>query len=191
MANSKAAVLVGTPDVTGSIYTAATTATAPTDATSTLGTGFTACGYVSDGGLQLTPSVSTADIREWGGNLVRRIVQTFDGTLSWEFLQTDEETMKAAFGVSHVTVTAANQSHGKQLAVKLNPELPEDHMWVFNMKDGDARVRIVVPDGQVTTVGAVSFTSGDAVKWPITLSCYADAQGNCIYIYTDDGVTTA
>ena len=50
MANSKAAVLVGTPDVTGSIYTAATTATAPTDATSTLGTGFTACGYVSDGG---------------------------------------------------------------------------------------------------------------------------------------------
>lgn len=191
MANDKKAVLVGTPDVNGGVYLAPAGTSLPTDSVTSLAGTYVACGYVSDGGLQLTPSVSTADIREWGGNLVRRIVQTFDGTLSWEFLQTDEQSMKATFGSSAVTVTAANSTHGKQLAVKLSAALAPSGVWVFQIKDGDNKVRIVVPDGQITTVGEVSFVSGDAIKWPVTLSCYPDSSGNSIYIYTDDGVTVS
>ena len=59
------------------------------------------------------------------------------------------------------------------------------------MKDGDARIVIVVPDGQITEVGEVTFASNSAVSWPVTLSCYPDSTGTCIYILTDDGVVTA
>ena len=59
------------------------------------------------------------------------------------------------------------------------------------MKDGDARIVIAVPDGQITEVGEVTFASNAAVGWNVTLSCYPDANGNSIYIMTDDGVVTA
>jgi hypothetical protein len=55
------------------------------------------------------------------------------------------------------------------------------------MKDGDSKILIVVPDGQVTEVGDVTFTSNGAVGWAVTLACYPDAAGESIYIYTDDG----
>ena len=55
------------------------------------------------------------------------------------------------------------------------------------MKDGDARMVIVVPKGQVTENGETSFVSNGAVSWPVTLSCYPDESGKSIYVYTDDG----
>ena len=191
MALDKSNVLIGTPNqlTTGAIAKAAIGTALPTDATTALNASFTDSGYVSENGLSLTPSVSTADIRDWSGTLVRRIIQTFDGTLSWEMLQTDEQAMKVAFGDENVTATAATSAHGNQLAVSLGAELPERASWVFSMKDGDHRMRIVVPDGQITTVGEVSFTSSAAIVWPVTLSCYPDASGKSIYIYTDDGET--
>ena len=191
MALDKSNVLIGTPNqlTTGAIAKAAIGTALPTDATTALNASFTDSGYVSENGLSLTPTVSTADIRDWSGTLVRRIIQTFDGTLSWEMLQTDEESLKVAFGDENVTATAATSAHGNQLAVSLGAELPERASWVFSMKDGDHRMRIVAPDGQITTVGEVSFTSSAAIVWPVTLSCYPDANGKSIYIYTDDGET--
>ena len=80
---------------------------------------------------------------------------------------------------------------GAQVQAALGAYLPEEQAWVFLMKDGDARIVIVVPDGQITEVGEVTFASNSAVGWQVTLSCYPDANGNSIYIMTDDGVTTA
>ena len=48
-----------------------------------------------------------------------------------------------------------------------------------------------MPDGQVTEAGEVTFTKSGAVTWPVTLSTYPDTVGNSIYIFTDDGVTSA
>jgi len=59
------------------------------------------------------------------------------------------------------------------------------------MKDGAARVRIVVPDGQVTNVDEIDFVANDAVKLPLTLTTYPDDSGNNIYIYVDDGLVAA
>jgi hypothetical protein len=55
------------------------------------------------------------------------------------------------------------------------------------MKDGDARVLIVVPDGQVSETGEVSFVKSSALTWPVTLTTYPDADGVNVYIYLDDG----
>lgn len=187
-------VLVGTPDQqlgVGGILSAPLGTTLPTSADATLDAAFKDSGYISQDGVQLSNDLSTSDIMDWSGSLVRRIKDSFSGTLTWNQLETNEESLKNAFGDDAVTATAASQTHGAQLAVAIKGDLPAAKSWVFRIKDGDARVMIVAPNAQVTALGEVSFTSSDAVVWPVTLSCYPDSSGNSLYIYTDDGNTTA
>ena len=143
--------------------------------------------YVSEDGLTLTPSMSTSDIKEWSGTTVRRVLESFDGTISWTMLSTNANSLGIAFGSKYVESQEASSDHGAQVGVKLGAHLPEPQSWVFLMKDGDARMVIVVPNGQVTEVGEVTFSAKEAVAWEVTLSCYPDEKGECIYIYTDDG----
>lgn len=191
-------VRVGAPDqkTTGAIKHAPLGTTLPdlsdiTTAAVTLNQAFTGDEYVSEDGLTLSPSMSTTDIKDWSGATVRKVLETFDGTLSWTMISTNEGALSISFGTDHVTTVAANGSHGAQVKASLGAYLPEEQAWVFLMKDGDARIVIAVPDGQVTDVGEVTFAANAAVGWAVTLSCYPDSDGNCIYIMTDDGVVTA
>lgn len=144
--------------------------------------------YVSEDGLTLAPNMSTTDIKDWSGATVRKVLEAFDGTLAWTMISTNEEAMKIAFGSKNVTANAASGVHGNQTRTGLGAELPERQSFVFLMKDGDARIVIVVPEGQVTEVSEVTFAANAAVGWGVTLSCYPDSNGKSIYIMTDDGV---
>ena len=191
-------VRVGAPDqkVTGAIKhaplgTAIPTLADITKAAVTLNQAFEGDEYVSQDGLTLAPSMSTTEIKDWSGATVRKVLESFDGTLSWTMISTNEGALSIAFGTDHVTSAAATVQHGAQVQAALGAYLPEEQTWVFLMKDGDARIVIAVPDGQITEVGEVTFASNAAVGWQVTLSCYPDTDGNCIYIMTDDGVVTA
>jgi hypothetical protein len=191
-------VRVGAPDqkTTGAILHAPIGTTLPTlssiaKAAVTIDAAFTGNEYVSEDGLTLAPAVSTTDIKDWSGATVRKVLESFDGTLSWTMISTNEGAMGVAFGAEHVTTSAATATHGAQTRTELGAHLPERQSWVFLMKDGDARIVIVVPDGQVTEVGEVTFASNAAIGWQVTLSTYPDEAGECIYIMTDDGVVTA
>ena len=195
---SNADVRVGAPDqkVTGAIKhapkgTAIPALTDITKAAVTLNQAFTGDEYVSQDGLTLAPSMSTTEIKDWSGATVRKVRESFAGTLSWTMISTNAGALAIAFGADHVTTAAATTTHGAQVQAALGAYLPEEQAWVFLMKDGDARIVIAVPDGQITEVGEVTFASNAAVGWQVTLSCYPDASGNCIYIMTDDGVVTA
>ena len=190
-------VRVGAPDqlTTGAIKHAPLGTTLPslssiTPSAVTLESAFTGDEYVSEAGLTLTPSYSTVDINDWSGSTVRKVLETFDGTLSWTMISTNAGALGVAFGASHVTTSAATASHGNQTKTELGAHLPEAQSWVFLMKDGNARIVILVPNGQVTEVGAVTFAANAAVGWNVTLSCYPDSNGESIYILTDDGVVT-
>ena len=191
-------VRIGAPEqgVTGAIKHAPLGTAIPTladikKAGVTLNQAFTGNEYVSEDGLTLTPSRSTTDIKDWSGATVRKVLESFDGTLSWTMISTNEGALSIAFGSGHVTTSAAATDHGAQVQAALGAYLPEEQAWVFLMKDGDARIVIAVPDGQITEVGEVTFASNAAVGWNVTLSCYPDTNGNCIYIMTDDGVVAA
>jgi hypothetical protein len=191
-------VRIGAPEqgVTGAIKHAPLGTAIPTladikKAGVTLNQAFTGNEYVSEDGLTLTPSRSTTDIKDWSGATVRKVLESFDGTLSWTMISTNEGALSIAFGSGYVTTSAATATNGAQVQAALGAYLPEEQAWVFLMKDGDARIVIAVPDGQITEVGEVTFASNAAVGWNVTLSCYPDTNGNCIYIMTDDGVVTA
>ena len=191
-------VRVGVPEqkTTGAIKNAPVGTTLPTLSSIsstgvTLDPGFIGDEYISEDGLTLSPSVSTSDIKDWSGTVVRKVLESFDGTLSWTMISTNAGSLGVAFGADHVTTNAATATHGLQHRVELGAHLPEERSFVFLIKDGDARIVIVVPKGQVTEVSEVSFNATDAVGWGVTLSCYPDDSGESIYIMTDDGVTTS
>lgn len=190
-------VRIGAPDqaTTGAILHAPIGTTLPSLSSISkdgvqLDQAFTGNEYVSEDGLTLSPGISTTDIKEWGGAVVRKLLESFDGTLQWTMISTNEGALDVAFGGNHVTTNAANATHGKQVQAALGAHLPDAQSWVFLMKDGDARTVIVVPNGQVTEVGDVTFASNAAIGWQVTLSCYPDDSGECIYIMTDDGVVS-
>ena len=190
-------VLVGAPDqkVTGAIKSAPLGTSLPSlssisKAGVTLDPAFTGNEYVSEDGLTLTPTMNTSEIKDWSGATVRKILESFDGTLSWTMISTNEGAVGVAFGKDHVTSNAATDSHGNQLKVELGAHLPESRSWVFLMKDGDARIVILVPEGQVTEVAEVIFAANAAIGWQVTLSTYPDSNGQSIYILTDDGVVS-
>lgn len=153
----------------------------------TLDPAFTGDEYVSEDGLTLTPSMSTTEIKDWSGSTVRKVLESFDGTLAWTMISTNASSLGVAFGEGHVDSQAAAADHGAQTKVSLGAHLPDPQSFVFLMKDGDARIVIVVPNGQVTEVGEVTFASNAAVGWNVTLSTYPDENGESIYILTDDG----
>ena len=187
-------VLVGAPDqsaTTGAVYYAATTATPPTDATTAVGSGFTSCGYVSEDGLTISTDYGTVAIKDWSKSTVRTLLDDFTGEVTFSFIQTDYESLCAIFGADHVTRTAATSSAGEKIAIKIGAHLAPAKAYVFNMKDGDARIRVVLPNATPKLNGDLTFVAGEAISWSVLLDCGADASGESIYIYTDDGVVSA
>ena len=180
-------VLVGTADQTstGAILSAPLGTALPTGIAEQLNDAFKDSGYVSSDGLSFTIDDSTSDINEWNGSLVRRLLESRDVTFSWSHLETN------TFGDENVVVTPATTSDGEKITVSIGAKLPAAKSWVFKLKDGAHRILIVVPNGQITSVDEVSFTSSDAITWPVTLSTYADEHGHNCYIYFDDGKVKA
>lgn len=192
---NSAQVYLPTPDQTatvGAVATAPLGTTAPTDARTALpSANWTTGGYIGEDGLSMSISRSMTSIKDWSLSVVRKALTDYDGTLSFPFMQADEFAMGETFGAANVTTTAANTTHGEILKVGIGSELPEAKSWCFNMKDGDRRVRVYVPNGQITEVGDVSFVPGSAHVYPVTLSTYDDGTGHSIYVIYDDGQVTA
>lgn len=157
----------------------------------TLVASYATSGYVSEDGVTLTTDISTTDLVEWNRNTVRRLLDSFDGTVSLTLIQLDEEGAKQAFGADAVTKVAATTTHGEQLRIAMGAQLPEPQSWVLRMKDGDARMVVLVPNGQVTSGVEITFAANDAIKLPVTISANDDGTGHSIYLFTDDGVISA
>jgi hypothetical protein len=194
MAVNNLNIFAGRPDqaVTGAILASPKLQqTTPSHAGDTIPTEAVDAGYVSEDGLELTVDRSTNDIKDWSGTVVKKILETFSGELKWTQLETNAQSLKNFAGESNVTVTAATSSTGTRTTVKIKADELPHKSWYFKMKDGNAKILIFVPDGQVTSTDTITFSATDAIKWPVTLSCYPDKSGNSIYIFLDDGVVSA
>ena len=182
-------VYAPTPDqsTTGAVFVAAVGTTAPTDATTTLGGSWTDGGYVDENGISITVNRSTTPIRDWSKSAVRNILSEFGGSIAVNFLQVDEFSANRVFGASNVSVTAATTTAGELIKVSIGSELPPVEAWCFNMKDGDARIRVYIPNGQITDVSEMAYKPDQGHVIGGTLQCYDDGTGHSIYVFYDDG----
>lgn len=188
-------VVVGAPDqssTVGAVNWAATTATMPTDAKTALPTAtWTSGGYVSTDGVSLSIEHSTTGIQDWSLGHIRTLLEDFTGTVTFTFVQTDYESLCAIFGSANVTKTAATSTAGTLIKLSIGPQLADAKAWCFNMKDGNQRVRLVLPNAQPTLDGEITFVANEPISWSVSLDCSMDSNGKSIYFYYDDGVTSA
>lgn len=175
----------------GAIAKAPLGTTMPTDARASLPSAWSTGGYVAEGGLTLNVNRSTTTIKDWSLSPVRVATTDFETTIEFEWLQTDEFAAVTMFGENNVTKTAATASAGELINIGIGPELPEAAAFVFSMKDGDRRVRIIAPNAQVTAIGSPTFQPGAATQWPVTMTCYDDGTGHTVYTLFDDGNMSA
>jgi hypothetical protein len=181
MAVNSDLVYVGSPDrVTGSVLNTDKGAALPTDAsTAPAGATWDDAGYITEDGVTLSDAQTWVDIKDWGGDTVRRIKSESQVTLTTAFLEVNENSAKAAFGENNVDAT------GGKIAIKFNVAEPKRKSWIINMLDGDRYLRIVIPDGQVTDRADMQFTRQGAVTIPVTITAYPDTDGNAVYLYAD------
>lgn len=184
-------VLVGAPEqsgVAGAINRAPLGTELPDDARKALELAFKSAGYVSSDGISLTPDLSTTDITDWNGDVVRTLLESFSGTVTFSLIQFDADGAMLTFGENNVTVTPATSTSGEQIAIALGATLPPAGAWVFRMKDENALIRIVLPNAQVVSWNEMQFSKTAPIPLGVQLKCYPDDKNKSIYIYTDDGV---
>lgn len=191
MANTAANIVAGVPLATGGVLLGATTATAPTTATAAL-TGFTGAGYIGEDGVTETNERNTDKIRAWGGDTVKVVQTEHNVSYKFTFLETlNTDVLKAVYGDDNVLKTAATLTTGTLHEVQINgAELPRKS-FVFEVKDGAAKIRIYVPDGQVTEVGDVTYSDSEVIGYEVTVEAFPDSLGNKAYKFMDDGKFSA
>lgn len=186
-------VFVGAPDqsTTGAILSGPETDTIPATIDDFVFTGLTDSGYVNDEGVTLTPEDTTESIKDWSGAEIRRILTEFTGTIAWTHLELSAGAARNYFGEDNVEVTAATVSTGTRMRASLGKNSLPVNAWYFKIKDGDRRALVFVPHGQVTSRGEIPLTATGPITLPVELATYPDADGQNIYIYTDDGIFSA
>lgn len=165
--------------VTGGIYHADSGTTLPSNATTALDAAFLAgeVGYATDEGITQSIETDTADIVAWqNAETVRRVRTGHTLTYAFTMLETNQVTRGL------VGVTAGTASSG---STKIRADHSIRGAWVIAVIDGDHRIRIVIPDGEVTELGETTYVSGEAITYPITITCYADNNGDKAIIYHD------
>lgn len=187
MSNEVMNVSTGKPKVSGAIYRAPLTEslTIPTDESTTLAADFKCLGYVSDDGVTNENSMNAEKIRAWGGDVVLTTQTEKDDTFQFKLIEVlNEDVLKAVYGDSHVTVTAASGSTPKKIAVAANSDEQPDCAWVIDMiLRGNKIKRIVIPDGKITEIDEIVYKDDEAIGYGITITAMSDDDGNTHYEY--------
>lgn len=171
MANDADNVVVA---VTGGVSYAPIGTALPTNATAPLNGAFGEVGYVSEDGITQSIGTDTSDIRAWqNGDIVRRVQTSHEVTYALTMIESSPLVLEAYYG---------NYAAG---TVEIRGDQPGHKEWVINVLDGGAKIRIVIPDGQVTERGDVQYVNSDAVSYPVTITAYPDANGVKAYLYFD------
>lgn len=158
--------------VTGKVYVAPTSATAPTASDSSL-TGFTELGYVSADGIEVAHDRSTNQIRAWqNSDLVREVTVEATTTYMFTLLESNEDVIETYFGATLVA--------GK---IEVNPGATGGRKsWVIDVVDGASVIRHYIPSGEVTAVESQVFANGEAIGYGVTITAYA-SDGRVADVY--------
>lgn len=192
MAEGTSAILAGAPvDATGGVLSAPIGTEAPTSAIDEL-IEFIKTGFVGEDGVTKTIDASDEKIRAWGGDTVKIVRTEHSVSYTFTFLESANATvLKLIHGEDNVIVTPASASAGGQVEVRERGKLIEPMAFVFDMKDGKARIREYVPNGQMSHTGDVQFVHSAVISYSITIEAFPDEDGVKAYSFMDDGETTA
>ncbi len=160
MTVNSADVIVGT---TGSLSVAPFGTALPTTHTSALNAAFSDLGYISDAGVSEDQGTSSNKIKAWqNGDVVRTIQSEHDLTFKFVAIESNSTVLAAFYG---------NYVSGD---VEINGLQPAQQSWVLDVIDGLTVVRTVIPYGQVSERGSLTYSSSDTTGYDMTITAYTD-----------------
>lgn len=173
MANTVANVATGKPKVTGGIWRAPLGTTLPTDATTALNSAFVCLGYVSEDGVVNSNSPSTTDIKAWGGDVVLSPQSEKPDTFQFTLIEVlNSDVLKAVYGDANVTIASGVTK------VSANSKEGKAAVWVIETALRGSYKRIVIPNGQVTEIGDITYKDEEAVGYQVTVKAFPDSNGD-------------
>jgi hypothetical protein len=183
------------PAVTGGVSAAIAGTAVPTTASASLAAAFKALGYIGEDGVAPTDDRSVEKKKAWGGDIVKSLQTEHSKSFQFTLLEAaNVDVLNLLFAGStagNVAVTAATVSTGKLIAIKETGEAFPHNVFVFDTYDGKLKERIVVPDGQITTVEEGPWVDSDTRFYTVTVEAFKDSSGVKVYRYIDDGVFSA
>lgn len=186
MPNNAATVAVGKPKVGGAVFIAPTTATVPTDATSSLGAEFECLGYISEDGVTVEEERDSESIPAWGGDTVVSSQTSYTETFVFTPIEVNPAVAKAEYGDANVEVTA-----GKMTIKHNSSEIPEKILVIETVPNSGTVDRFVVPRAKLTEKGELTMTDSDPMGRECTFAAMPDEDGNTAYEYITNASFTA
>jgi hypothetical protein len=167
MANTVDYVSTGKPAGVGAIWRAPLGTALPASVDAVLDNAFNCLGYCSEDGFTQSTSISTENIKAWGGDVV--------DTPMTEKIETDQfkaieslnvDVLKAAYGDDNVTGTAATG-----ITVRHNANDQKACVIVVDMflRNG-GKQRIVIPNAKLTSLGDVVYKDNEAIGYDMTFT---------------------
>lgn len=150
----------------------------PTNAYAPLPAALVPYGLVSEDGVTRTVDSSDDKITAWGGDTVMVLRSEHSVSYSLTFLESaNADLLKAIHGEENVIITEDS------VEIRHTSKLPLRRSYVFEMRDDPAAIREVVPDGQLTMSGDVSFVHTDVIRYEVTIEAFPNDHGVKAYSY--------
>jgi hypothetical protein len=156
--------------VSGGVFFDATSAVAPTDATTALPANWRDVGYISEDGVVETRDRSTNNIIAWqNADTVRTVVTESSLTIQFVMIETNPNSVELYYGVP------VDDTDG---SVEIIPATTGGRRsMVLQYVDGTKWNRMHVPIAEQVEVGELTWVSGEAVSYDVTMGGYPAPVG--------------
>lgn len=162
--------------LTGTAQVAPVGTTAPVLASTAWGVGWVDLGYISEDGITESHDDDTEEIRAMQrGDTVRRLIT--GSSASYQF--TIIETTKAALELYHKgsAVTGIHASGHGPASMQVGSPVADKRAFGFDVIDGTKLIRFVIPTGEVTERGEVTYKNDEALSYELTVTAYPASNG--------------
>lgn len=151
----------------------------PTDADTALDEDYINQGMASNDGIVRAIAKAYEVTRDQRGDEAHRSKTETSVTVELTLIESmNPEVAKTIFGEDAVTVT------GDTIAIAYKGEEPPRSVWVFELAEGEALRRFVCPVSQMVTEElSQTFSVGEVVSFPVTLTLFKDTSGAFFYDY--------
>lgn len=170
---------------TATLWLGAVGTTAPTDATTAPGAGWSDAGYTTEDGSSLAITAEFQDIfAHQAATAVRTFKTRQSGTLNVGLLQWNTATFEATFGGGSVTVVSGVAKFSPPAGTVTNPTAV-----LFDFVDGSNHFRLVVPKARARNGAQLSLSRTQSTVLPLALTIEATSDAVAPFYLLSDDVT--